>query len=199
MFAPCAYAQSAPPKISNTESRNPAVGRARLRPPLSTWTFGNGGNGWVTLLGGSLAIEAFQVVTLEGTFAFDLWSIEGPSHDIALRTGAVPRLGDSRDGTGAGWVVQIPVLVGYHYIDRFGAPDGCPGHEKTHGFAAYTGVEVTRWSSPRFAWSVRLLGGPTFPFSQTRTGCWADYTYFNPGYDLHYAVEVGLDMGVAFQ
>ena len=38
---------------------------------------------------------------------------------------------------------------------------------------------------------------PQTPVTQTRTGYWASYNYFNPSDDLRYAIDLGFTIGLA--
>ena len=88
---------------------------------------------------------------------------------------------------GSGWVLQAQLLGGIEYLVR--AENG--GTEKTTGLSLRMGLEASRWSKKGNAFTTRLSVGSMMPLQQTRDGSWKGWE------DLHWAVDVALDFGMA--
>jgi hypothetical protein len=179
--------------------------RLRVNPALTDWTFVNlgssGGAADPSLVGGSLGLELFGWVAVEGAVSMNFTGHVdfGLGFTAGVRAGIAPRLLDDRNDRRAGTMLTLPVLAAYEYIDRSGSPDGCTGHERTHGLGGFAGLEATHWLSSSVGFSERLLLGAIFPAAQWRTGCWEEYLYdFDPEQDLDYALHAGLQFGIAF-
>ena len=151
----------------------------------------------VTLGGGSIQLALKERWAFETGAAAVFTGIEGLSPEIFARAGITPLLHDGRKADGRGWTTQVVALAGYWYLKRMDAPDGHHGTETTHAVRANAGFDFTGHASP-VDFSVRLLSGIAVPFWQTRTGDWEKHLYIDTDSDLHWALDVGVDLGIGF-
>lgn len=155
----------------------------------------SGGGGAVALGGLSLELELQRFWAVEIGAASVLTSIQGTGRDAFLRAGVVPVLYDGTRSDGRGWTIQFDALAGYRFLDRFDAPDGHPGTERTHGVAGNLGLEFNR-QFENLGIGARVLSGVTVPFTQTRTEYWESHSYIEGSQDLRWALDLGVDFGI---
>jgi hypothetical protein len=154
----------------------------RLQAPVTAARFVNGKGDGVSVFGGGLGFQwkEFWMVEAGGSFWF-AWAYE--AH---FRAGIAPILADGRV-EGSGWVLQAQLLGGIEYLVR--AENG--GTEKTTGLSLRMGLEASRWSKKGSAFTTRLSVGSMMPLQQTRDASWRGWE------DLHWAMDVALDFGIA--
>jgi len=124
------------------------------------------------------------------------WSIgiTVKSYEAHFRAGIAPVLADGRR-EGAGWVLQAQILTEVQYLVRDVYEDGLDGTEKTTGLSGRLGLEASHWSRGTSAFTTRLSVGGMVPLRQDRGEDWNDY--IEKSRDLHWAMDVALDLGIA--
>ena len=149
----------------------------RLQAPLTAVRFANGAVDGVSLVGGGLS---FWPRNSEAAI----------SYEAHFRAGIAPILADGRV-EGSGWVLQAQLLGEIQYLVRTENDDGIGGTEKTTGLSLRVGLEASRWWKKGSALTTRLSVGSMMPLQQTRDGSWKGSE------DLHWAMDVALDFGIA--
>jgi hypothetical protein len=159
---------------------------------------GIGSSSAVTFAGASLEAEFLRLWALEmGAAGVVGIGADFPTNsDAFVRGGLVPVVYDARNQEGLGWTIQFDALAGYRWLKRNQSPDGHPGTETTHAIRGNLGLDFTREYSG-IAFVARVLSGVTLPLAQTRTGYWESHSYINAGEDLKWALDLGIDIGVA--
>jgi len=115
-----------------------------LRVQLPSFFF-DGEDAGIPVGGGSFSLLFAEWVELEAGAAYALYyPIDGRIAVVDARAGISPRLLDHRDSRMRGWVLRLPVHVGYCWMDLQ------PNHEKTnpeqkHFLTLNFGLEATRW------------------------------------------------------
>ena len=163
----------------------------RLQAPLTAVRFANGAVDGVSLVGGGLGLQWKEFWMVEAGGSFSLFF----SYEAHFRAGIAPILADGRV-EGAGWVLQAQVLGEIQYLVRIRNDDDFGGaEEKTTGLSGRMGLEASRWSRKKVAFTTRLSVGIMMPLQQTRDDTWNGYFFAQ---DLHWAMDVALDFGIAF-
>jgi hypothetical protein len=181
------------------------VVRAWLQPPLGGYTFAFGESpttgGLVHFGAGSLALEFSELVAVEAGGGA-LLSIVGGEPTVSFgadawgKVGAVPVVYRSRPG-GGGWVLQFASTLGYRYMERgkIVYEDYGVDVEHIHALALDVGPVATYWSASGVSFAMRLLSGVIVPVARTHS---RNDFLDHPQAQLHFAVPVGLDVGLAF-
>jgi len=171
--------------------------------PFAQFTLANPGHAsgrsiGVTLAGASVEAEFNRLWAVEVGGNFVTWiDADFPRNfDVFARGGLVPVVYDGRNSNGLGWTIQFDALAGYRWLKRHQSPDGHPGTESTHAVRGNLGFDFTRQFS-RVGFVARVLSGVTLPLAQTRTGNWASHSYISPNEDLKWALDLGVDVGIA--
>jgi hypothetical protein len=181
------------------------VFRVWVQPPLAGYTFAFGespaASGQVHFGAASLALEFSELVVVEAGGGALISPVGGePSlsfgADAWARAGAIPVI--YRSGpSGEGWVLQFASTLGYRYMERGKIVYEDYGVDVEHiqALALDVGPVATYGSARGARFAVRLLSGVIVPIARTHS--WNGFMDFPPT-QLHLAVPVGLEIGLAF-
>jgi hypothetical protein len=165
----------------------------RLQAPLTAVRFANGAVDGVSLVGGGLGLQWKEFWMVEGGGGLSFWpknSEAAINYEAHFRAGIAPIVADGRV-EGSGWVLQAQLLGEIQYLLRAENDDGIGRTEKTTGLSLRMGLEASRWSKKGSAFTTRLSVGSMMPLQQTRDASWRGWE------DLHWAMDVALDFGIA--
>ena len=162
----------------------------RLQAPFTAVGFANGRTDHVSLVGGGLGLQWKEFWMVEAGGSFSLFF----SYEAHFRAGIAPIVADGRV-EGSGWVLQAQVLGEIQYLVRIKLEESSAGTEGTTGLSLRMGLEASRWSKKGVAFTTRLSVGIMMPLQQTRDAWWNDYILKSQ--DLHWAMDVALDFGIA--
>lgn len=136
--------------------------------------------------GASVAGRFWRLLEVEGGVTAGM----GGGSVIFGRTGVSFRLGPTLPTR---WSVRIPLLVTYVYVEWRDGEYG--GGDAMHGWLFSTGIDATRWITPRLGFDLRFLAGlgggiSREIYSDGDVGPWGD---------TGKVVDLSLTVGLSFQ
>ena len=170
----------------------------RFQPPATAFWFANGAVDGASVVGGGLGFQWKEFWMGEAGASLLLWPDYRKSsrYEAHLRMGIAPIAADGRV-EGAGWMLQAQFLGGIQYLKRYMDCSELGCEEATTGLSVRLGLEASRWSKTgRVAFTTRLSAGTMTPLHQTVTG---NGSFLPDRYGLDWAMDVALDIGIAFR
>jgi len=147
------------------------VAKLHLSPPLATHSFNVDGSESVTLGGGSLALEMYEIAFIEGGANAMIVGINSPAMpDAYAWFGFAPVIVDGREADGEGSLLQLEGVVGYrYYVTENEVSESLFVRDANHNLAFGLGLEQTTWLAPHFGVNFRALVTASIPLLVDRT------------------------------
>lgn len=190
---------------ASSERGDASVFRVWLEPPLGGVTLGYGespsSTTQVHLAALSFALELPSRISFEAGGG-GLVSSVGGEPGISVGADAWAKVGVARivgwRAPGSGWDLQLASSAGYRYMERgkIVFEDYGVDVEGIHALGIDAGPVLTHWSEGGPSFAFRIVTGVILPFTRThsRANTYLDY----PLSELHFAIPIEFDVGLAF-
>jgi hypothetical protein len=140
----------------------------------------------VTFAGASLALELRERFLFEGGYYFLL-----EHYRVGFSAGLLFVPLDRSQG-GRGWVLEVPILLGYHYHHGGTFGSDAYSYERAHYLTLASGLDATYWFRRHLGLTTRLLATALVRFAG-RT-----YVDSSAREEFRGGVGLGLELGLAF-
>jgi hypothetical protein len=195
-----ARAEGPPPPAGGPPPR-PLVGvQLRVLPFFFMFTFPESGMMAPSFGGLSVALEVQRRIVFEFGSSRVPWKgrhLDEAGADVFFRGGYAGTIREWRVPDGRGWILQWYALLGYRYLVLDIGNDASHDSWPHEGMALTGGLESRRYFSPRLAFSIRLLLGPSLLW---RNDLVSDGMFEHPSGSSRasWSFDVGLDLGLVF-